>query len=241
MEWVNLHISTLLSPESIGSSPAELGTWLRVMVYACTIECGGRIIGAKTWKDKQWIRACQVSVREIKAANRLLRFDGDDLLVNGYPEARERQIKAGRKHALAGAMARWGKQNSACPSHALPVPLADAEGEVEVKGEGEGAKCPPPPIDQKVRNAKALKRLLRELGELASNDEAVLEWGTLMSGQVGQCVTAVEALEGVEWVVETCRREGIKVKYSKDVPVTVIARWVKILKARDKEPEPTPP
>lgn len=158
MDWMNIHIpSVIRSPEYVGSSPAERGTWLSVMAYACEIECGGRLPGAATWKDRQWQQACGVTIREVKASFRLLRFDGDDCVVNGYPHAAERQVTSGRANAKAGAMARWSKS---CPSpsasdalghakgYGTALPSDHAKGEGKGEGEGEGAPaCPtaPPP------------------------------------------------------------------------------------------------
>lgn len=140
MEWINLHIGLVIrSPAYVGSSPAERGTWLSVMAYACEIESGGRLLGAGLWKDRQWQQACGVTLREVKAATRLLRFDGQDLVVNGYPTKKEKAVQQARKVAHAGAMARWG---SDAGRHAEKMPtginLGNAEGEGEEEGEGEG-------------------------------------------------------------------------------------------------------
>jgi hypothetical protein len=167
MDWMNIHIPTALrSPEYVGSSPTERGTWLSVLAYACEIECGGRLPGAAAWKDRQWQQACGVTLREIKSAYRLLRADGDDLLVNGYPLASEKQVVEGRKNAKAGAMARWGKRDALghAPRHegmwsksvhtAMPSDDAKGEGEGEGEGKGEGDAGKPaahaPPPDQQI-------------------------------------------------------------------------------------------
>lgn len=108
MDWINLHIpSVFRSAQYIGSSSPARGAWLSVLAYACEIECSGRIAGAATWKDRQWQQACGVTLKEVKDAKQLLVIDGDDVLVNGYPHAKEKQIKEGRKHASEGANARW--------------------------------------------------------------------------------------------------------------------------------------
>lgn len=153
MDWFNLHIPTTgRSPEYVGSSPAERGTWLSVMIYACQIECGGRIEGAASWKDRQWQQAAGVTLDEVMAADRLLRFDGADLIVNGYPAAAEKQVRKNRKSAKAGGMAKWAKARAAGDAESLPggnadtmppgiakeVPPGNAKGEGEGEGKGEG-------------------------------------------------------------------------------------------------------
>jgi hypothetical protein len=108
VDWINLHIpSVIRSPEFIGSSPAERGTWVCVLAYACEIECGGRLVGAAGWKDRQWQQACGVTMREVRAAGRLLQVDGLDVMVNGYPIAKEREVVAKRGAGAQGAMSKW--------------------------------------------------------------------------------------------------------------------------------------
>lgn len=146
MDWLNIHIPTVIrSPAYVGSSPAERGAWLSVMAYACEIECGGRIVGAARWKDRQWQQACGVTLREVRAADRLLAVDGDDVLVNGYPLEKQKQVVQARGVAKAGAMARWGKRDAqAMPSgNADPMPTGIGDGNAEGEGEGKGKENTP--------------------------------------------------------------------------------------------------
>ncbi len=152
MNWINLFIpSAIRAPEFVGSSVAERGTWLSVLAYACELECGGVLRGAADWKDRQWQQSCGVTLREVRAASRLLRFVGQDLVVNGYPVAKEASVRQARGVGKAGAMARWGNrqaradagrhQNGMSSGNAKPMPGGNAEGEGEVEGEGEGASA----------------------------------------------------------------------------------------------------
>ena len=144
MDWLNLHISTTVrSPEYVGSSPEERGTWVSVLAYACEIECGGRLSGAASWKNRQWQQACGVTLREVRSSSRLMRFEGDDLVINGYPVAKEHQVKQARGVGMAGAMKRWGKNVPDSTVEPMPtgipvaMPVANAEG----KGrEGKGRR-----------------------------------------------------------------------------------------------------
>lgn len=147
MEWLNIHIAKQLrSPEAIGSAPAELGTWVRVLAYCCEQENGGRISGGASWKDRQWQQLCAVTIRELRAADRLIQFDGSDIVVNGYPAEKEAEVQRARRRGQAGAMAKWGARAGRCSSeaqaHAQASARADAEGERE--GEGKSAASPPP-------------------------------------------------------------------------------------------------
>lgn len=148
MDWLNIHIAKQIrSPAAIGSAPSELGTWVRVLAYCCEQENGGRIIGGASWKDRQWQQTCAVTLRELRSADRLIQFDGADVIVNGYPAEKEAEVQRARRRASAGAMARWGHRESTCPSNAQACARADAEGEGEVgrgSRKGEAAAAPPP-------------------------------------------------------------------------------------------------
>jgi hypothetical protein len=164
MNWLNLHIpSQIRSPDFIGSSPAERGTWICVLAYGLEVECGGRLEGAARWKDRQWQQACGVTMREVRAASRLLRFDGEDLLINGYPENREeatqQQRSAGSsKSERKSLAARMNGMKGGRPSkpnethHAKPnenptepilgLGIGEGEGEGEPKTHGQETHAP---------------------------------------------------------------------------------------------------
>lgn len=128
MEWLNIHIAKQLrSPEAIGSAPAELGTWVRVLAYCCEQENGGRIAGGADWKDRQWQQLCAVTLRELRAADRLIQFDGADVVVNGYPMAKQEQVQANRERATSGAMAKWGHRSGATATRAQRLSKADRQ------------------------------------------------------------------------------------------------------------------
>jgi len=93
MKWLNLEISTLRSPEFIGSAPTERATWLCVLAYCVELENGGRMVGAAQWKDRQWQQACGVTLKEVKQSTKLLAFDDDDLLVSFYPINKESEVQ----------------------------------------------------------------------------------------------------------------------------------------------------
>jgi hypothetical protein len=147
MEWLNLHISTLRTPEFIGSNPVARSTWLCVLAYSVEQENSGRIVGGASWKDRQWQQTCGVTLREVRAADKLLAVDGQDIVVNGYPVAKEAKVRQARGVALAGAMARWGKKGAAvkpAEPDADPMPTGMPDGNAEGKGrEGKGRSPAP--------------------------------------------------------------------------------------------------
>lgn len=165
MEWLNIHIAQhLRSPSAIGSTPAELGTWLRVMAYCAEQENGGRITGGALWKDRQWQQLCAVTMRELRAADRLIAFDGDDVVVNGYDREKEAEVVRSRRRARNGAMARWGHRAGA-QADARACARADAqasaeqEGEVEEERNRKAPASPPSPASTTPTTAPRIHRV----------------------------------------------------------------------------------
>lgn len=135
MEWLNIKIATLRAPEYIGSKPVERATWINVFAYSCEQENGGRLAGAASWKDRQWQQACGVTSREVRAADKLLRVEGDDVLVYAYPLEKQAEVQARRIQAGDAARRRWGDRLGIAPRTAQPdaprIPPRNAEGEGE--------------------------------------------------------------------------------------------------------------
>jgi hypothetical protein len=102
MQWFNLNVATLRSPEYIGSDPAARATWLNVSVWCCEQENGGRIFGAKLWKDRQWQQICGVTLDEVNQSFPLLIWDANDLIVWAYPKEKEELVQTKRKAGSIG-------------------------------------------------------------------------------------------------------------------------------------------
>lgn len=106
MNWVNLNIATLRSPEFIGSEPVSRATWLSILAYCCSQENGGRIAKCSEWKDRQWQQICGVTHQEVHSAEPLLVWDGDDLLVWSYPLDKEAEIRVKREAGRRGGQSK---------------------------------------------------------------------------------------------------------------------------------------
>lgn len=154
MEWLNIHVSMLDSPEFLGSEPVDRATWLCLLRYCIGQENGGRILGAAEWGDRKWQQLVRVTLAEVQRQSSLWWLEDGALVVAGYPKARERQVKQGRKNAYAGAMARWrddalpdakgtdkgmGKGKGKGTDKGTGKPNAEGEGEGEGEEQGEGA------------------------------------------------------------------------------------------------------
>jgi hypothetical protein len=153
MDWLNLHTSTLDSPEFVGSSPVERSTWLCLLRFCIGQENSGRIVGGRTWKDRQWQQLARVTLREVSVSCGLWKWDGDDLIVGFYPGEKENEVKTrrevARKNGLRGG--RPEKTNTGANvgpnvgpheiTHGItqekPTSVIFAKAEGEREGEGE--------------------------------------------------------------------------------------------------------
>jgi hypothetical protein len=153
MNWLNLQVSVIRAPEYVGSEPVQRATWLNVLAYSAEHENGGRIAGARGWKDRRWQQTCGVTQAEVEAAGDLLRWDGDDLVVWAYPVEKEVELKAkregGRRGGLKSGEARGEapgeaadeEERSSASSIASRTPSTEGKGREE---EGNGKEPPTP-------------------------------------------------------------------------------------------------
>lgn len=102
MNWLNIRLATLRRSEYIGSDPTSRATWLNIAAYCAEQENGGRISGSKTWKCRQWQQTCGVMLNEINGADKLLTWDGEDLVVWNYSVEKEEEVKAKREAGKVG-------------------------------------------------------------------------------------------------------------------------------------------
>lgn len=144
MNWFNFFTPDLRSENFSEATEEQLGAWFRLVIYCCEQENGGMVHGAEKWSDRKWLNSTGVSSDLIKQESPLWHFSGvGSLCVDGYPMAKELEVKAKRTAGKRTASLRWGKskrkkktQNSSATSSAnsSATSLVNAEGE----GEGEG-------------------------------------------------------------------------------------------------------
>jgi hypothetical protein len=130
MNWLNIEIKNIRCVDVVGSSPAEVGTWLLAFAYCCEQENSGIICGIKSWKTRQVQRAIGITHSEILQADKLMFYTGDDLTVKFYPIEKQEEVKAKRKAGVERARSRWSGQ-----AGSSAISSADAEVEVEVEVE----------------------------------------------------------------------------------------------------------
>lgn len=155
MDWLNIHTSTLDSPEFVGSSPVERSTWLCLLRFCIGQENGGRIVGARGWKDRQWQQLARVTLREVGVGTRLWRWENDDLVVGFYPKDKEDEVRSRREVARQNGAngGRPKKTDVGIQKKPTLVNSGKAEGEGEGEGEGKGSNTPQPPVGGQAADA----------------------------------------------------------------------------------------
>ncbi|MFW6341392.1 MAG: hypothetical protein ACOC00_00040 [Halothiobacillaceae bacterium] len=106
MDWIRIPVARMRSPEVIGSEPTDRATWLCLLVYCAEQESGGRIVNCRGWGDRRWMQTCGVTLEEVGRACELWQWDGDDLVVHGYPQGDEDNVRAKREAGFRGGKSR---------------------------------------------------------------------------------------------------------------------------------------
>jgi len=142
MEWINIHVSVVDSPEFKSAEPVDQATWFKLLRFCCGQENGGIIEKAVVLGDRQWQALACVTLDEVQKKTGLWQFVGDDLEVNFYPETEEKRVKSMRRGGKIGNARRWGKKKS---TDSPPDKPADSLPVSEMKGnEMKGNETPPP-------------------------------------------------------------------------------------------------
>ena len=177
MIYLNLDLSLLSAPEYVGAEPVERATWISLLGWCCGQENGGRIIGARAWRDRRWQQTCGVTLEEVETPSELYWWEGDDLVVWAYPVDAVAKVQAKREAGRKGGQARtYAKaekarengQSGGRPKNTEPETEAKTEAKTEAldrktqrkesKGKesnvgearGREAPTPPPALDAEV-------------------------------------------------------------------------------------------
>ena len=148
MKYLNIYLPDLHSAPYIGSEPRERAAWLSVLGYCCEQENGGRIVGCRAWKDRQWQQTCGVTLKEVESASKLLVWDGQDLTVVFYPIDSERVVQAKRLGGSRGGQlsgqARAKHTSTDTSSTPSSTPSTERKGKEKEEEEERNRKSAPP-------------------------------------------------------------------------------------------------
>lgn len=137
MDWINIHTSTLDSPEFVCCDPTRRATWLMVFRFCAGQENGGRIVGAKAWGDTTWQQMARVRLREVRAESTLWGWDGDDLILLFYPTEKECEVREKRRGGTLGGGATSAAKTQAARANGVKGgrPVTQAEPKLETQAE----------------------------------------------------------------------------------------------------------
>lgn len=94
------------APAYVGSDPIERATWLNLMAYCAEQENGGTIADCSDWKDRRWMQTCGVLKSEVSSECDLWKWDGENLVIWGYPKEKEAEVQAKREAGAKGGKSR---------------------------------------------------------------------------------------------------------------------------------------
>jgi hypothetical protein len=105
MNWLNIQLRLVHTPEYIGSDPVHRGNWLSLLAYCAEQENGGRIPNCRAWKSRMWEQLCGVTAEEVLSESNLWEWDGNDLVVWEYPFEKQEEVQRNRESGRRGGMA----------------------------------------------------------------------------------------------------------------------------------------
>lgn len=181
MNWLNLNIQTLDSENFLGSDPIDRATWLCLLRYCIGQENSGAIADCKSWADRKWQQLVRVTKKEAERSCDLWEWDGDMLIVWGYPDEKQSEVQRLRgmgkqkTEAKVAASKANGSRGGRPPNnptenptenltetqlktHGKPIERKGSRKEVEVEIEEEG----------KESSAVAAPRLMEAWNEFSS-------------------------------------------------------------------------
>jgi hypothetical protein len=136
VDWLNLHISVLDSPQVLRCDPIRRATWLFLLRYCISQENGGVIADCAAWGDTSWQQIVRVKLREVRAESPLWTWEGDGLRVTFYPTDKETEVRA--KRELARTNGQRGGRPKRTDSGSQPETDKKPTSVISPKAEGNG-------------------------------------------------------------------------------------------------------
>ena len=136
MDWLNLHVSVLDSPQVLRCDPVRRATWLFLLRYCISQENGGVIGDCADWGDTTWQQIVRVKMREVRAESPLWTWEGNSLRVTFYPTEKESEVRA--KRELARTNGQRGGRPKRTDSGSQPETDSKPTSVISPKAEGNG-------------------------------------------------------------------------------------------------------
>ena len=134
MEYVNIKLETVGDIRFVGARPVMRATWLSLLIYCCKQENSGRIVNCRQWGDGTWAQIAGLKKAEVHAPAGLWEWQGDDLIVWGYPIHNEQVCRTRRAVGRTGGIASGAsRRSSKSEANASPIGSPNGEAKVEQK------------------------------------------------------------------------------------------------------------
>jgi hypothetical protein len=143
MNWLNLNVQILDSENFIGSDPTDRATWLCLLRYCIGQENMGTIPDCAEWADRKWQQLVRITKKEAGRKCDLWSWDGNTLIVWGYPVEKEQEVQEKRERARTNGAKGGRPKLTDTGTHEKPTLVNSAKAEEKGK-EGEG-NIPPYP------------------------------------------------------------------------------------------------
>jgi hypothetical protein len=134
MNWLNISIHTLDSENFLGSDPIERGTWLCLLRYCIGQENGGIITDCLDWGDRKWQQLVRITKKEAARSCDLWAWDGNSLIVWGYPIEKETEVREKRDRAKTNGAKGGRPTKTNVGSEEKPTSVNSAKAERNEKG-----------------------------------------------------------------------------------------------------------
>jgi len=105
MEYINIKLETVGDIRFVGARPVMRATWLSLLVYCAKQENSGRIANCRSWGNDTWAQIAGLRKAEVHAECGLWSWEGDDLVVWGYPLHNEQVCRTRRSIGRTGGLA----------------------------------------------------------------------------------------------------------------------------------------
>lgn len=151
MLWTALPVDRMLSVEYLRVSAATRGHHAALILLCAQRETAGRVVGAKSWTNRDWLMAAGCDRRAIAAvvAAGFSSWDGHDLIVLDYDAQRESRVKAQRIVNTNNAESRWsgdGNRNATRTATRNAEESRVEESRSDQTGSGYGGAPPMPRV-----------------------------------------------------------------------------------------------
>ena len=184
MNWLNISTQTLDSENFIGSEPVERGTWLCLLRYCIGQENGGTITGCLDWPDRKWQQLVRITKEEVARTCDLWEWEGNSLIVWGYPKDKEAEVREKRERAKTNGAKGGRPIKTDVGNQKEPTLVISAKAERKgIRKEGEeegncyGVSPPSPKFEDVMKFAKGQAfPISQECAEAFFDEMEALQW-----------------------------------------------------------------